>query len=92
MTTVGELLDQGASYEAKADWHAVKCTRLWLDMNLDAPAKSMLETWNLHHPASQFYREFFRRYAVVFNRGNIFVDWSCRNPSACVVALMWEMS
>lgn len=92
MPTVGELLDQEASYEAKADFHAIKCTRLYLDVTLDAQAKGMLEMHNHHHPASQFYREFFKRYAVVFNRGSSFMDWSCRNPNACVVALIREMS
>ena len=86
-------MDEEASITEKALGHARKKTKLYLDDNLDEHAKRMLEHWFIQHSASIFYFESFRRYAIVFARpANLHCAWSCRNASACAVALMRELS
>ena len=91
--TLGHFVDENATLTQNALWHARSHTRLFLADALDETAKMLLETWFLTHDASVFYLEFFNRYAIVFARPtHLHGAWSCRNPSACAMALMWELS
>jgi hypothetical protein len=90
---LGNHFDEIASITEKALWHARQNTKLFLDTNLDETAKVMLEDWFSTHSSSMFYLQFFKRYAVVFDRpDHLHCSWSCRNASACAVALLRELS
>ena len=93
MQTLGQELDDESPFVDKACCHAIRNTKLWLDVHLDATAKEMVQTWCQLHCGSQLYSEFFRRYALVFSRPDtLYIEWTCRNANACIIALMRELA
>jgi intein-encoded DNA endonuclease-like protein len=92
-TSIGEEFDWFANYEQKADYHAISSTKDYLDSMMDEYASTLLKTYFQHHSSTVFYRKFFHRHAVVFaKQPGTMSEWNCRNVSACVVALIRELS
>jgi hypothetical protein len=93
MQTLGQQFDRECSFEEKACYHAIRDTKLYLDVHLDATAREMVQTWSHRHCVSRLYSEFFKRFALVFSRPDtLYIEWTCRNPNACIISLMRELS
>ena len=93
MQTLGQQFDRECSFEEKACYHAIRNTKLYLDVHLDATAREMVQTWSHRHCVSRLYSEFVKRFALVFSRPDtLYIEWTCRNPYACIISLMRELS
>ena len=90
--SIGAEFDKTADYEQKADYHAIKTAKEFVELRVDRAASTMLQN-HLHMRSSmKFYRKFFQKHAVVFARRGSSSEFDCRNVSACVVALIRELS
>ena len=91
--TIGEEFDATATYQEKADNHAIKTTKDFLEPRLDRAASTMLMIHFQSYNSLDFYRSFFHKHAIVFarERGS-WIEFDCRNVSACTVALIRELS
>lgn len=91
--TLGMILDQEATYDIKADQHAILTTKEYLDGCLDYPAKLWLQRYGDSHNLAHFYRRFFLKYGHVLGRqAGDMRRFICENPSACTIALIRQMS
>ena len=86
--TIGQWLDERVDFQQKAAYLAEKTAEIYLRSHLDASAMEQLGAFCRRQSSQLFYREFFHRYASVFGSRDAPVFFTCRNPSACAVALI----
>ena len=92
MVTLGEQVDVVASALEKAQWLAEKITRDYLENSCDPTAQQWLEWFLQSHNASDLFMAFFQRHANVFGVPGPNLSWNCRNPSACLINLIKELT
>ena len=68
MGTIGAELDKTVDYELKADQHAIRAAKDYVELRMDRAAHAMLENHFQTHSSMEFYRKFFHKRAVVFAR------------------------
>jgi hypothetical protein len=90
--SIGAEFDKTAEYEQKADYHAIKTAKEFVELRAARAASIMLQNDLQTHSSMEFYRKFFQKHAVVFARRGLSSEFDCRNVSACVVALIRELS
>jgi hypothetical protein len=90
--SIGAEFDKTADYEQKADYHAIKPAKEFVELRMDRAAHAMLENHFQTHSSMEFYRKFFHKHAVVFARRRRWNAYDCRNVSACVATLIRELS
>ena len=86
--TIGQWLDERVDFQQKAAYLAERTAEIYLRSHLDASAMEQLEAFCSRQSSQLFYREFFHRYASVFGSREAPVSFTCRNASACAVALI----
>ena len=90
--SIGAEFGKTAEYEQKADYHAIKTSTEFVELRVDRVASTMLQNHLQTHSSTEFYRKFFQKHAMVFARMGSSSEFDCRNVSACVVALIRELS
>jgi hypothetical protein len=90
--SIGAEFDKTAEYEQKSDYHAIKTAKEFVELRVDRAASIMLQNHLQTRSSMEFYRMFFQKHAVVFARRGSSSEFDCRNVSACVVALIRELS
>ena len=90
--SIGAEFDKTADYEQKANYHAIKTAKEFVELRMDRAAHAMLENHFQTHSSMEFYRKFFHKHAVVFARRRRSSEFDCRNVSACVVTVIRELS
>jgi len=89
--SVGQFLDGQTDFWDKATWLAVKTTKQFLEIHMDASARRQLQIYQDRNCVQVFYKAFFQKHACVFGHEGPAVVWNCRNPSACVVYVLWDL-
>jgi hypothetical protein len=80
--SIGAEFDKTAEYEQKADYHAIKTAKEFVESRMDRASHAMLENHLQTHSSMEFYRKFFHKRAVVFARRRRWSEFDCRNVSA----------
>ena len=94
MDTLGDAFDNVASGMQKAQFLAEKMTRDYFENSCDATAKQWLCWYEATHSVrdTDLFMAFFQRHAKVFGVPGPNMQWDCRNPSACLINLIKELT
>ena len=94
MDTLGDAFDNVATGMQKAQFLAEKMTRDYFENSCDATALQWLCWYEATHSVrdTDLFMAFFQRHAKVFGVPGPNMQWDCRNPSACLINLIKELT